>query len=724
MKRVLLVVGLCGFGALVAATVLSPDAVIGLALLCLIAGILGFCLPTVRTRSCAYGAGLLAAAMALCLFAQKELSDYRPVVAHAGQTVWMKATVIDTPIVSNEQLFCEVRVSEGDLKAGTRLIFGMPWDDEPPAVGDTVTGTVWLGVSESMTTDPIHYLGDKASGVYLTAWQSRDGAVIIRPSDLGAERSLGETMTAHLRAFREAARARLTAALPKDVRALVSAVCLGDRSGLDDATTSAFRRSGISHLLVVSGLHVSLVSMGLYSLLRRLRCKRRAAALLALIGLLLFGCLIGWRASVVRACVLTGAVLLGHCFRRPADSLNSLGGGLLVLWLHDPFCVYDLGLWMSFGATVGLICLYPWLWKRVSDKWFQKPAKPRASSVGLACIRRVTQAVCITLAATLPTMPLVACFFGEISLISPLTNLLAVWAAAAILYLACATFICSGAGLSALAPVLAIPITALSRYLLWITRILSGWGGAVWHTNTLYKQMWIVGGLLLLWLGWRLCRGRGLRVAAAICVIVLCAGTLLYTVRMQGVTTLTAYNRYGYTTVVAQRDGRAIVIVSGRAQSWNTAARLLDEQNLTAVDAVILTDPNNLPADEWAAFDARIKVGRYWLTEFEPDTAARLLTGRAPVSVVSFTDDQSVSFWQDGEWRFVRETNILLLRFGNTWVRIGAPDLWAEPADADGAQSLLSLTVSARTNWPRGDDTPVPGQRHVWYTRGQGAWVK
>ncbi|MBR3289410.1 MAG: ComEC/Rec2 family competence protein, partial [Clostridia bacterium] len=416
MKRVLLTLGAGGFGALILAAMLPPDTVIGAAILCLTASLLAFCLPTVRRHSRAYGAGLLAAGVALCLFAKKELSDYRPAVARAGASVWIEATITEPPVVADEQLFCEVRVLSGDLKPGTRLAYGMPWDDEAPAIGDTVTGTVWLGVTESAETDPTAYFGDKASGVYLTAWQQLKGAVTVRSADPGgaSASSAGEPLGVFLRAFRQRAQTGLTAAMPEDARALVSAICLGDRAELSDTVTEAFRRSGVSHLLVVSGLHVSLVALGAYTLLRRMRCRKRIAAVAALATLVLFGGLIGWRASVVRACVLLAAVLLGRCFRRPADSLNSLGGGLLVLWLHDPFCVYDLGLWLSFGATAGLILLYPWLWKRVSDRLPETGFRSRAARVCFPFIRSAVRVVCITLAATLPTLPLTACFFGEI----------------------------------------------------------------------------------------------------------------------------------------------------------------------------------------------------------------------------------------------------------------------------------------------------------------------
>ncbi|MBR3289336.1 MAG: hypothetical protein IKI63_01005, partial [Clostridia bacterium] len=317
-------------------------------------------------------------------------------------------------------------------------------------------------------------------------------------------------------------------------------------------------------------------------------------------------------------------------------------------------------------------------------------------------------------------------FFGEISLIAPLTNLLTVWAAAALLYLACATLLLSALGLSVLVSALSVPMTAIARFLTWVTRALSGVWGAVWNTRSLYIQVWIIGGLLLLWLGWRLCKGRGLRIAAAMCVIALCAGTLLYTVRMRGVTTLVAYNRYEQTAVAALRDGHAIVIVSGRSQSWKSAARLLDGQGVSAVDAVIITDPARFSADEWAAFDARLEVGRYWLTELEPDAAACLMNGGAPVSVAAWNGKQSVSLWQDGAWRWVRTSGILLFRFGETRLRIGNRAFFDDgPDDSENsaARRMLSVSMADRVTG-QCDDTPYPGQRPVWYTRGQGVWVR
>ena len=668
-----------------------------------------------RAHSRAYGAGLLAAGVALCLFAQKEIADYRPAVARAGQTVWIEAVIAETPTVSGGELNCELSVTSGDLKAGTRLLYGMTWEDEPPAIGDTVTGTVWLSRSEHTPSEPMSYIRDKASGVYLMAWESAEGAVSVTPSDPTADRGWVESLSDRLRQVRESVNEALTAGLPDDVRTLVSAICLGRRSGLESTVVDAFRKSGVSHLLVVSGLHVSFVSMGLYGVLRRLKLRKRTAAIVALVGLVLFGGLVGWHASVVRSCVLIGSLLLGFCFRRPADNLNSLGGGLLVLWLVDPFCVYDLGLWLSFGATAGLVFLYPWMWGRLSRLCLFS----RTDSVLATCLQGAAKVVCVSLSASLPTCPLVAFFYGEVSLVSPLTNLLTVWVAAWLLYLAGFTVVCSLLGLGIAVEWLAVPTTALARYLLWVTRTFSGWDGAVWNTRSPYIQVWILGTGLLLFLGWRLWRARGCRMMAAFCVIVLCAGTLIYTVRMQGVTTLTAYNRYGNVAVAAQANGRTVVAVSGRPQSWKAARRLLDACGVSTADEVIVTEPSRFPASEWADFDAHVSVGRYWMTELQPDTAARLLTGDTPVSLVLADRDQPT----DG-WYWDATTQTLTLTFGDSRAVL-CKTLAVVPKANDSPDTVaLAMTVSDEQTLTEEDDTPLSGQRQVWYTHGQGVWVQ
>jgi len=710
VKRVLLVLGLSGFGALVAATVLPPGVVLTLAIFCAAAGIMGLCLPAVRRRSLAYGAGLLAASVALCLFAQKEFSDYRPTVAKAGQTVWIEATVAETPSVTADRMNAGIEVTAGDLTPGTRIYFGMTWRDGAPSIGDVVTGTVRLSEADPTPSEPMTYGYSKASGVYLSAWEETEGAVTVTPADPAVGCGWMEDASDRLRAIRDSVNDLLTGDLPPDVRGLVSAVCLGRRSELSDSVTAAFRKSGVSHLLVVSGLHVSFVSMGLYAALRRLRLRRRTASVAALIAMLVFGALVGWRASVVRSCVLIASLLIGRCFRRPADSVNSLGGGLLVLWLVDPYCVYDLGLWLSFGATAGLIFLYPWMWRYVSKARLLS----RKDSVLSTGLRGAAKVLCVSLSASLPTCPLVAFFYGEISLVSPLTNLLTVWVAAWLLYLAGFSLLFSPLGLGSL---LSVPTAALSRYLLWVTRTLAGWNGAVWNTRDSYVQLWILGALLLLGLGWRLRRGRGLRMAAAIAVIVLCAGTLIQTVRMQGVTALSAYNRFGSVAVAAQIDGgNTVLAVSGNGQSWKAALRLLDARGVSAVDEVIVTDPGAFSATEWKAFDESVAVGRYFLTVFEPDTAARLMTGDTPVMLTPGDDEPT------GAWRWNAEEKTLTLTFGDSRAVL-TPKLENDFSIPERADTLtLAMTAYDRQPLTGDGSTPAPGQRQVWYTRGEGDW--
>ncbi|GHV28762.1 hypothetical protein FACS189481_0060 [Clostridia bacterium] len=190
---------------------------------------------------------------------------------------------------------------------------------------------------------------------------------------------------------------------------VMKAIILGDKSGLSQDCKNTFKRSGIYHILAVSGLHMSIVTQLICLILSKLRCNQKVSAGCAIAGSLLFVLVVGPAPSVVRCAVMTIIYLLGKIIDREADSLNSLGLGLLPLLILNPYSVFDVGLQLSFLSTWGIIVLGAHLAKQMETwKW------PKFFRESLS----------ISFAATGATLPIMALKFGEISLIAPLTNLI------------------------------------------------------------------------------------------------------------------------------------------------------------------------------------------------------------------------------------------------------------------------------------------------------------
>ena len=141
--------------------------------------------------------------------------------------------------------------------------------------------------------------------------------------------------------------------MPADSAALISAMLLGDTSRLSDTDRDAFAAAGVSHLLAVSGLHVSLLAGLLFPRKRRFAHTALAVQAGVIVGYML---LTGLPVSVLRAGLVFLLAILGHWFLQPVDLLTSTGAAALLLGLQNAYMPCDLGFQLSFCAVLGVQC--------------------------------------------------------------------------------------------------------------------------------------------------------------------------------------------------------------------------------------------------------------------------------------------------------------------------------------------------------------------------------
>ncbi len=209
--------------------------------------------------------------------------------------------------------------------------------------------------------------------------------------------------------------------------AVTTGLLLGRRSDLPDLLLDAFRRSGVVHVLAVSGLHVGLIGLIVYALLRSARVPPRAARLAVVPFLVAFACVVGPRPSVVRAVTMATALILSGSLERRCPSLNTVGVAALALLLVRPGSLFDLGFQLSFAATLGILLLAGPIRGALVGRLRPRDATaskqtPRARAVA----ERLAGPLSISLGAQLGVAPVMIAHIGEISLIAPLANLVVV----------------------------------------------------------------------------------------------------------------------------------------------------------------------------------------------------------------------------------------------------------------------------------------------------------
>ncbi|MBI4734382.1 MAG: ComEC/Rec2 family competence protein, partial [Rubrobacteridae bacterium] len=195
--------------------------------------------------------------------------------------------------------------------------------------------------------------------------------------------------------------------LPPDSAALLIGIVLGDDSGVTDKLGEEFRATGLTHILAASGMNIALVLAALWPLLRMMRVKPvfQFVALISFAGL--YTMVSGMQPSLTRAFLMAAVALTAWITGRDNNGLASISSAALLLLVLNPFTLYDIGFQLSFLATFSLLLFVPIIDSMMTDL----PGWIRA---GLS----------VTIAAQIGVLPVLVYYFGQVSMISVLANLL------------------------------------------------------------------------------------------------------------------------------------------------------------------------------------------------------------------------------------------------------------------------------------------------------------
>ena len=159
--------------------------------------------------------------------------------------------------------------------------------------------------------------------------------------------------------FRQVLHDRLAEVFPAKEASVMQTLLLGEKEELDAEVKALYQKNGIAHILSISGLHITLLGMGVYRLLKRLGLPVRAAAVGGAMLLFIYGVMVGMSVSASRAIGMYLLQMLGIFVGRTYDMLTGLGLMALLLVLQEPERLCDVSFLMSFGAVLGICILTP-----------------------------------------------------------------------------------------------------------------------------------------------------------------------------------------------------------------------------------------------------------------------------------------------------------------------------------------------------------------------------
>ena len=151
----------------------------------------------------------------------------------------------------------------------------------------------------------------------------------------------------------------LDACLTQDDASVLKAMLLGEKGSLSAEMKSLYQDSGIIHILAISGLHISIIGMGLFRLFRKITVPLPVSAAAAVIVMLLYGGMTGMSASAFRAIVMFLLNLAAKVLRRTYDMLTAISTAGLLLLISQPLYLYHAGFLFSFSAVLGIALLTP-----------------------------------------------------------------------------------------------------------------------------------------------------------------------------------------------------------------------------------------------------------------------------------------------------------------------------------------------------------------------------
>ena len=517
-----------------------------------------------------------------------------------SQTRWIRAEVTDYSYDTDYGSAVEAQIR---TESGRYAVLLYLKDNAHLVPGDMVSGEFRLRYTPGGEDDATYHRGN---GIFLLGYQS-------------GELSVGKTNTIPARHFAAMLRRRLTVILdrtfPEDTAFFARALLLGDRTGVDYQTNTAFKVTGISHIIAVSGLHVSI----LFSMLALLCGKRRGPlAMLGIPMLILFAAVAGFTPSVTRACLMQILMIAALLINKEYDPPTALSFSALVMLVVNPMVITSASFQLSVGCMAGIFLFS----KRISG-WINNLSfwqSWKGKSVGVRIRNWISGGVGVTLSAMFFTTPLVAYYFGAVSLVSILTNILTLWAVSFIFYgimAVCLLYFLWAGGATAVA----WGISWLVRYVLIVSKVLAAFPLAAVYTQSPFIVGWLVlcYGLLLAFL---LLKRRQPFVLICCGVMGLClALSCSWIEPVLDDTRMTVLDVGQGQCIILQSHGKTYLVDCGgdrASKAADLAAETLLSQGIFRLDGVIVTHYDSDHAGGVGALLSRVPADAVFLPE-SPD---------------------------------------------------------------------------------------------------------
>ena len=512
--------------------------------------------------------------------------------------------------------------------------------DEDIKPGDRIAGRFRFRLTTAGgMDDPTNH---RSEGIFLLAYQVGTAKI---------EKAEKIPLRYYPALWRQELKNRIDIIFTGDVSAFASALLLGDRSKVTYEMNTSFKVSGISHIIAVSGLHVSI----LFGLIHILLAKKRALSFLIGVPILfLFAAVAGFSPSIIRACIMQSLMLLAMVLDREYDPPTSLAFAVFCMLIANPMTILSVSFQLSVGCMMGIF-----LFGEKIRLWMASPFEKKAKKSKFLgkIINGMTASASVSLSAMVITTPLVAYYFGCVSVVSIVTNMLVVWIISFVFYGISLCLIISLLSMG-LAGLLVWVVSLPAYFVLYTAKFMASLPLAAVYTSSVYTVVWLVGAYILLILYFFQKKKQPLLLFACILFTLLLSQTLAWIEPMYDDFRVTMLDVGQGQSILLQSDGKTFLIDCGGDDdelSADITAEALLSQGISRLDGVIVTHPDRDHAGGVANLLTRIHTDRLILPSVEDEEGKLQVLASATKGAVEYVKED------------------ILFTFGDTKMTIFAP---------------------------------------------------
>ena len=315
----------------------------------------------------------------------------------SGESYPLKLTVCKETYEGENYSRVTAQVIEGDLPKGTKINFSYKGNNLK--VGEVVKAYIKVTKVEEKYR-PNEYSQD----VFLNG-KAEDTPILTNEKDI-------------ILSFAQRTREYITKSLFKnmenDEAATLCALIFGERKFLRDEFYENVKAAGVSHVLVVSGMHLAIIMSIFIRLFEKGVYNRFLRAVLIILIVLFLNLICGFTMSMQRAGITYFMIAISYCLNRKSNPDNTIGTAMTVILISSPFAILSVALQLSMLSTYGILSIALPINRVIKQR---KLIKTKAVSI-------LTESAIITLSATLLTFPVSVYVFGYVSAVALLPNLI------------------------------------------------------------------------------------------------------------------------------------------------------------------------------------------------------------------------------------------------------------------------------------------------------------